>query len=972
MRKTTSIELELFKNNDNGVKFYAKQFDDLKLKVKVFDGTEQVDVSKQDITVFILKEDKTVIEQKKDIEVDEDNVILIDLSKQSTTALGKCLMELSLSDEEGNASTSTVSYMVGEKLSASIVEMIKSEDDINALNLIEEFIEASNIDILEIKEAIKDIKDNALNVENKLDEKYNEIIKALEDKQEELNEKIEIGTGKIEEIKVENERAENNINDLEALCQEAEELKENTINEINETKESAINTITNTKDEAVVVINNAKDGAVGEVNNTKNTAIGETYATRDVVVGEVYAVRDVVVREISGVKDTAIGDIYAKKDEVISLANEEITAKKDEIVALANGEMTTKKDEMVALASGEMTTKKDEAVGAINGTKDTAIGDIYAKKDEIISLANEEISNKKDEIVALANEEMTTKKNEIISLASGEMTAKKDEMVALATGEMTIKKDEAVGAINGTKDTVIGEVYTTKDSVIGEIHAKKDEVVALASGEIDAKKDEAINEINTVKDNAIGEVNNTKDNILEEIKGTKEGLLSTIEEGKNVKDELNNKVQTGTDLLSNINTTLQNAEEANTALDESTQEGTETKEGLLNEILNANNTKGVLDNAVANANYIKDKILEAIESGNNTLPRLEEQLNSITRIEEQLRLLIGEADANINELNVLHPETDTKIAELRDLIEQAIDIAIPALKKYIEEFTPAEDLTEVNERLEALTNAINETYSILTNHHHDTLYGASKKQGFFGDNIYLFEKNSIMASHQAPEWITDYKSCIQFSTFKSSNTEFYSIYFKDDLNDDNCEVYVSLENDVLTIHNGVLSQNYHAMRGTGNGGGGQTKETSFTLLATSKLYTLDFPLWDTNKESIVIQSPKTSGLTNFDDANIAGYYTIDLPLSTFQQISNAPSLIANKDIKAVLEVKQVGASVMQTLTIHSLGQVFTRLIGQPWERIDGGITGENVMTIGASDGETLPEGIATMPKNPYFWDNNTG
>ena len=63
---------------------------------------------------------------------------------------------------------------------------------------------------------------------------------------------------------------------------------------------------------------------------------------------------------------------------------------------------------------------------------------------------------------------------------------------------------------------------------------------------------------------------------------------------------------------------------------------------------------------------------------------------------------------------------------------------------------------------------------------------------------------------------------------------------------------------------------------------------------------------------------------------------------------------------------------MQTLTIHSLGQVFTRLIGQPWERIDGGITGENVMTIGASQGEALPEGIATMPKNPYFWDSNTG
>lgn len=178
MRKSTAINLELTKGEDVGVKFYAKQFDDLKIKAKIYNGLNEVNVLGQKITVCIVKEDNTVIEQTDDIII-EENSIVINLSKQATTALGKCTMEISLTDEEGTASTSTISYLVGEKLSASIVEMIKSANDINALNIIEEFIKTSNIDILDIKGAIIELRNAVNNAQNSINAEYESIILAL-------------------------------------------------------------------------------------------------------------------------------------------------------------------------------------------------------------------------------------------------------------------------------------------------------------------------------------------------------------------------------------------------------------------------------------------------------------------------------------------------------------------------------------------------------------------------------------------------------------------------------------------------------------------------------------------------------------------------------------------------------------------------------------------------------------------------
>ena len=401
MRKTTSIELELFKNGDSGIKFYTKQFDDLKLKVKVFDGTEQVDVSNQDITVFILKEDKTVIEQKKDIVVDEDNTILIDLSKQSTTALGKCSMELSLKDDEGVASTSTVSYMVGEKLSASIVEMIKSEDDINALALIEEFIETSNVDILEIKEAIQEIRDYSINAESNLEEKYNKLIVSLNNHYNDLIENMKseadrVLSGTDEAIK----KAEDiidNINSSLEVIEGIDEIVEGAINDINSSKMEIIGTINTKKEETISQIDEkgteiveeiSKEGQV--VSDLVEEALKSISSVDTKVEEGLTSIEDRKVRSISLIDETTetnIVDINNKGEEAKEgIANSSLlevnkihNAREEAIVKIDE-----KKAEVLSNIEGTKVGVIEELTSSISSLKEQAKSDLDKVLDEVI------------------------------------------------------------------------------------------------------------------------------------------------------------------------------------------------------------------------------------------------------------------------------------------------------------------------------------------------------------------------------------------------------------------------------------------------------------------------------------------------------------------------------------------------------------------------------------------------------------
>ncbi len=581
MRKTTAIELELFKDSNSGVKFHAKQFDDLKLKIKVFNGAEVVDVSNQEITAFILKEDKTVIEQKKDIKV-EDKTIIIDLSKQATTALGKCSMELILKDDEGIASTSTVSYMVSEKLSASIVEMIKSEDDINALNLIEEFIETSNVDILEIKEAIKDIKDNTLNAENKLDEKYEEIVRALD---EYVNDALEKATEAVEKA----EEAITTINSSIERIDSIEELVDSAIDDINSSKMEVIGNISEVKEQAITEI-------VEEVTNEKNKV---TNTIEELKTDTLEAIRDNgngVANALNTLSDTLKADItntgLLETNKVVN-AREEAIAKIDDLkdnVLGSLGEEALKVEEELNTTVTEVKEQTEtelrvssraiveETVENIETTKDEAIEGVKASKDTVLNEVRAELSTEKDKIVLEASETIKTVKEDAIN----EINTAKENVLSEANAELNNAKStilsEVTATLEGIKTNAINDTEEELNVTVARIKEQAEIELNACKSDLDAyvilAKEQCKTDLDGIKDGVIVEVNNLKGEVdtllnslnekIVESNGNIEELSGLIEEAREVAGLVRAFIDSKAVDLSNYYT----REETNTLIDE--------------------------------------------------------------------------------------------------------------------------------------------------------------------------------------------------------------------------------------------------------------------------------------------------------------------------------------------------------------------------------------------------------------------
>ena len=481
MRKSTSINLELIKGEDGGVKFYAKQFDDLKLNIKVYDGLEEVNVDGQDIIVCIIKEDKTVIEQTKDITV-EDNTIVARLSKQATTALGKCSMEVLLRDEEGTASTTTISYLVSEKLSASIVEMIKREDDINALNLIEEFIETSNVDMLDIKEAIKDLKATVDGAQDNIDAEYETILEALralegtiieniEGKANEAltiaDEAVEKATGaitKADEVLEKVEEAKGAVEDITTLKNEAVgaigSIKTEAIDEVNNIKTRAIGDIDEAKTDSLEAIRNNGNGVANDLNALSDTLKADITNTGLLETNKVIRAREEALTEIDDLKDNAMGSLGEEALKVEELLNATVTEVKEQ----AETDLRASSRAITEESRENIGTIKDSAINEINGVKD----DLGAYKDEVI----EEAIRDKEEAI-----------NEL---------------------------NDAMRALNDLKANILSET----------------------NNDIGAIKVEAINNIGTIKDNANSELNENKAGAINELNEVKAGALVEINDLK--------------------------------------------------------------------------------------------------------------------------------------------------------------------------------------------------------------------------------------------------------------------------------------------------------------------------------------------------------------------------------------------------------------------------------------------------------
>ena len=478
MRKSTSINLELIKGEDGGVKFYAKQFDDLKLNIKVYDGLEEVNVDGQDIIVCIIKEDKTVIEQTKDITV-EDNTIVARLSKQATTALGKCSMEVLLRDEEGTASTTTISYLVSEKLSASIVEMIKSEDDINALNLIEEFIETSNVDMLDIKEAIKDLKATVDGAQDSIDAEYETILEALRALEGTIKENIEGKASEALTIADEAvEKATGAITKADEVLEKVEEAK------------GAVGEITTLKNEAVGAIGDIKTEAIDEVNNIKTRAIGDIDEARTDSLETIRNNGNGVVNDLNSLSDTLKADItntgLLETNKVIR-AREEALTEIDDLKDNAMGSLSEEALKVEELLNATVTEIKEQAKTDLNACKDEVIGEAIRDKEEAINELN-------------------------------------DAMRALNDLKTTILEE-----INTNKVEAINNIGTIKDNANNELNENK----AGAINELNEVKAGALVDINNLKNEVDTLLNSLNEKVVES-NGNIEELTGLIEEAREV------------------------------------------------------------------------------------------------------------------------------------------------------------------------------------------------------------------------------------------------------------------------------------------------------------------------------------------------------------------------------------------------------------------------------------------------------
>lgn len=510
MRKNAVINLELAKDESLGVKFYAKQYDDIKIKARVFDGLDAIELDGQEVIVFIQKPDDAIVEQMDGVEIVDDEIV-INLSKQATTALGECDVEVILRDEEGETATSTVSYVVIEKLSTAIIEAIQSSNDIHHLKLIEEFIERADLDIKSIVDDINELKEFVGNIQGNIDAEYEGIMTALKALEEEIIDNVDFV---------------------------AEEAKAEALDVIGASKEEAVRAVEAIKEEVISSANDAVGVANEAVNNATNAVnkANEALETINEVKGE--------VDKIPGVVATALSDIDTAKDDAlddIAMAHMNLDSAKDEAIsAIGSAKVGAVNAINESKASGvsALDTARASAIGEIGVIKEDAVVGIESTRDEAIS----GVETVKEEAIRETNDEaIGIKTRTIEELETGATDIKTD-----VETQIGLIKENATNDINAVKASAVSEVQEEKSSSISSIQSSRDEAVS----QVTRQKETSISEINTNKELGLSEIN-TK---LNEVKSELEGLVL-------VKDDILSANETGEITLANLLDAIRRAEE---------------------------------------------------------------------------------------------------------------------------------------------------------------------------------------------------------------------------------------------------------------------------------------------------------------------------------------------------------------------------------------------------------------------------
>lgn len=523
-----------------------------------------------------------------------------------------------------------------------------------------------------------------------------------------------------------------------------------------------------------------------------------------------------------------------------------------------------------------------------------------------------------------------------------------------------------------------------KEQALEEINAVKDESIA----NIETTASNGLQEIETAKTDTINEINTLKENSIELFNVKHEEIIASGTQIKNDIEDLGNTVTTeiteGLESLENKKTEVvtkvdEKIDEAETKLNEIKIAQEEIDESIRLADITKNDLEALRQSAIDIIEELNNSSIEA-EAISNLLNNL---IADCDAIRNALEMENNEAISNLEELNPLNIEADLNIEELRALIQEARDIAIPALKAYIEEHKPAEDLTEVNAQLEELYNAVRELDIRFNNYY--TKEEVDKKfseikglevKGFIGESLQFPPVEAKFANMVIPEdQISNYpevKHTFTYKQYNSSNTYFKRVFFFCDLNNANDGKYLSFDGRYIQFHN-ITPDDYVMVQCDASASNPTPNPRPYALTVLDCLdlnnivHGFDFNLYNPEGTAIVENDPSKSGIGDFNQATEDGFYTINTTTSGFSTLVNAPAFTPSKDVKGILKV--IGGN--QTLDITSEGVVFEREQNGLWNNtLDKAIKKESVGSI-TSDVKTItPAFFKSLPADARYFIKN--
>lgn len=189
-----------------------------------------------------------------------------------------------------------------------------------------------------------------------------------------------------------------------------------------------------------------------------------------------------------------------------------------------------------------------------------------------------------------------------------------------------------------------------------------------------------------------------------------------------------------------------------------------------------------------------------------------------------------------------------------------------------------------------------------------------------------------------------------------SSTYYMKYFFFCDLNNTEDGKYLYLNDGKTWLEFGKLKvkEDYIRMQGTST----STRPTGVNTTTGSLyiggydnyIYDFDFNIYSENGE-LLVEAPGQNGISDVNNADKDGYYTISLNANDYSNIKNAPKL--SGDVKGYIE------TINNTQTLYrNNGDVFVREVGQPWNKVGGE---EFAGKIGVANGEKTPDFFKNIP-----------